>query len=200
MLTSLNPGSGKTFLTINMAESFSIKGKKVAVIDFDMRRASLSEYVNKPQEGLADYLNGKVHDWHGTKVKLDGYGIIDIIPVGTIPPNPTELLFSEKLQQLINDLRQEYNIVFFDCPPVEIVADAAIIAKYVDMTAFVIRAGLMERDMLPVVECYYNDKKFNNMSVILNGTTAVGNRYGYHRYGYGYGYGSGSYGGYTKND
>ena len=200
MLTSLNPGSGKTFLTINMAVSFSIKGKKVAVIDFDMRRASLSEYVNKPQEGLADYLNGKVHDWHGTKVKLDGYGIIDIIPVGTIPPNPTELLFSEKLQQLINDLRQEYNIVFFDCPPVEIVADAAIIAKYVDMTAFVIRAGLMERDMLPVVECYYNDKKFNNMSVILNGTTAVGNRYGYHRYGYGYGYGSGSYGGYTKND
>lgn len=200
MLTSLNPGSGKTFLTINTAASFSIKGKKVAVIDFDMRRASLSEYVNKPETGIADYLNGKVYDWHETKTQLEGYDNIDVIPVGTMPPNPTELLFSEKLQQLIYDLRSEYELVFFDCPPVEIVADATIIAKYADMTVFVIRAGLMERDMLPVVGGYYDDKKFNNMSMILNGTTSVSNRYGYHRYGYAYGYGGGSYGGYINND
>jgi capsular exopolysaccharide synthesis family protein len=200
MLTSMNPGSGKTFLTINTAVSFAIKNKKVAVVDFDMRRASLSEYVNKPQTGVSDYLNSKIADWHDVKVKLEGYKHIDIIPVGTIPPNPTELLFSERLQQLINDLRQEYDHIFLDCPPIEIVADASIIAKYADMTAFVIRAGLMEREMLPVVEGYYNNRKFNNMSIILNGTIAAGSRYGYHRYGYSYGYGGGNYGGYTKND
>ena len=199
MVTSLNPGSGKTFLTINTAVSFAIKDKKVVVVDFDMRRASLSEYVNKPQTGIADYLNGKIRDWHEVRVQLEGYEHLDIVPVGTIPPNPTELLFSDKMQQLINDLRREYDLVFFDCPPIEIVADATVIAKYADMTAFIIRAGLMERDMLPVVEGYYNNKKFNNMSMILNGTTVAGNRYGYHRYGYGYGYG-GSYGGYAKND
>ena len=199
MLTSLNPGSGKTFLTINTAVSFAIKNKKVVAVDFDMRRASLSEYVNKPQTGIADYLNGKIQDWHEVKVPIEGYEHIDVVPVGTIPPNPTELLFSDKLQKMIDDLRQEYDIIFLDCPPVEIVADASVIAKYADMTIFVIRAGLMEREMLPIVEGYYNNKKFNNMSMILNGTTTVGNRYGYHRYGYAYGYG-GSYGGYTKND
>lgn len=200
MLTSINPGSGKTFLTINIAASFAIKEKKVAVVDFDMRRASLSEYVNKPEKGIADYLNGKIADWHTIKVAVEGYEHIDVVPVGTIPPNPTELLFSEKLQKMLDDLRKEYDLIFLDCPPVEIVADASVIAKYADMTVFVIRAGLMEREMLPVVEGYYNDKKFNNMSVLLNGTITVGNRYGYHRYGYSYGYGGGSYGGYTKND
>jgi capsular exopolysaccharide synthesis family protein len=200
MLTSINPGSGKTFLTINTAVSFAIKDKKVAVVDFDMRRASLSEYVNLPKEGVADYLNGKITDWHKVKMPVEGYEHIDVVPVGTIPPNPTELLFSDKLQKMLEDLRKEYDLVFLDCPPVEIVADASVIAKYADMTVFVIRAGLMEREMLPVVESYYNDKKFNNMSVLLNGTIAAGNRYGYHRYGYSYGYGNGSYGGYTKND
>lgn len=200
MLTSINPGSGKTFLTINTATSFAIKDKKVIVVDFDMRRASLSEYVNLPKTGVADYLNGKIADWHDAKVKLADYEHIDVVPVGTIPPNPTELLYSEKLQKMINDMRKEYDLIFLDCPPVEIVADASIIAKYADMTVFAIRAGLMERDMLPVVEGYYNDKKFNNMSVILNGTIAAGSRYGYHRYGYSYGYGGGSYGGYAKND
>lgn len=200
MLTSLNPGSGKTFLTMNTAISFAIKEKKVAVVDFDMRRASLSEYVNSPKAGVADYLNGKIVDWHEVKVAVEGYEHIDVVPVGTIPPNPTELLFSDKLQKMLDDLRKEYDLVFLDCPPVEIVADASVIAKYADMTVFVIRAGLMEREMLPIVEGYYNDKKFNNMSMLLNGTITAGNRYGYHRYGYSYGYGGGSYGGYTKND
>ena len=200
MLTSINPGSGKTFLTMNTAVSFAIKEKKVAVVDFDMRRASLSEYVSQPKTGVSDYLNGKVADWHEVKMPVDGYEHIDIVPVGTIPPNPTELLFSDKLQKMIDDLRKEYDLVFLDCPPVEIVADASVIAKYADMTVFVIRAGLMEREMLPIVEGYYNNKKFNNMSMLLNGTITAGNRYGYHRYGYSYGYGGGSYGGYTNND
>ena len=200
MLTSLNPGSGKTFLTMNIAISFAIKEKKIAVVDFDMRRASLSEYVNNPKTGVADYLNGKIADWHDVKVAVEGYEHIDVVPVGTVPPNPTELLFSDRLQKMLDDLRKEYDLIFLDCPPVEIVADASVIAKYADMTVFVIRAGLMEREMLPIVEGYYNDKKFNNMSMLLNGTMTANNRYGYHRYGYSYGYGGGSYGGYTKND
>ena len=204
MITSVNPGSGKTFLTMNIATSFAIKNKKVICIDLDMRRASLSEYVSQPKPGVADYLNGKVSDWRETKVAVEGYEHLEVIPVGTVPPNPAELLFSPRLQQMLDDLRNEYDLIFIDCPPVEIVADASVIAKFADMTVFVIRAGLMEREMLPVVEGYYNDKKFHNMSMLLNGTTAAGSRYGYHRYGYhygyAYGYGGGTYGGYTKND
>ena len=203
MLTSVNPGSGKTFLTMNIGTSFAIKDRKVICIDLDMRRASLSEYVNQPKPGVADYLNGKVSDWRETRTTVEGYEHLEVIPVGTVPPNPAELLFSPRLQQMLDDLRKEYDLIFIDCPPVEIVADASVIAKFADMTVFVIRAGLMEREMLPVVEGYYNDKKFQNMSMLLNGTTAAGSRYGYHRYGYHYGYAygyGGAYGGYTKND
>ena len=198
MLTSVNPGSGKTFLTMNIATSFAIKEKRVICVDLDMRRASLSEYVNQPKKGVSDYLNGKVADWHDAKYAVGGYETLDVIPVGTIPPNPAELLFSPRLQQMLDDLRREYDLIFIDCPPVEIVADSSVIAKFADMTVFVIRAGLMEREMLPVVEGYYNDKKFNNMSMLLNGTTAAGSRYGYHRYGYHYGYAYGYGGGYLR--
>ena len=203
MLTSANPGSGKTFLTMNIATSFAIKEKKVVAIDLDMRRASLSEYVGKPKQGVSDFLNGSVEHWQDVVVPVEGHDHLSVIPVGTMPPNPAELLFSPRLQQLLDDLRQQYDLIFLDCPPVEIVADASVIAKWADMTVFVVRAGLMERELLPVIEGYYKDKKFNNMSVLLNGTTAAGSRYGYHRYGYHYGYAygkNGGYGGYAKDE
>ena len=202
MVTSVNPGSGKTFVTMNLAACYAIKNKRVAVIDLDMRRASLSGYVSNPKIGISDYLNGRCTDWHSIKVSVKDYSCLDVIPTGTIPPNPAELLFSPHLATMLEELRQEYDIVFLDCPPIEIVADASVVSKYADRTVFIIRAGLMEREMLPVVESYYNDQKFHNMSVLLNGTTAAGSRYGYHRYGYhygyAYGYGSKTYGGYTK--
>ena len=195
MITSANQGSGKTFLTANIASSFAVKEKRVVAIDLDMRRASLSNYVNKPETGIADYLNGSVTDWHKIAVRAEGFDSLDIIPVGTIPPNPAELLYSPRLQQLLQMLKKEYDLILLDCPPVDVVADASIIAKWADVTVFVIRAGHIEREMLPVVEDYYQEKKFNNMTMLLNGTMAQG-RYGYHRYGYNYGYGYGY--GYTK--
>ena len=131
--------------------------------------------------------------------KVEDYASLEVIPVGTVPPNPSELLSSPRLQQLIEDLRMSYDLVFIDTPPVEIVADTTIIAQDTDRTMFVVRAGLMEREMLTLVEGYYQEKKFKNMSLLLNGTTATSSRYGYHRYGYHYGYGYGNYGGYTKD-
>ena len=198
MITSLNPSSGKTFLTANLAASFAIKDQKVIMLDLDMRQASLSKYVNSPKQGVADYLNGKVSDWQKTVVSIEGYASLDVLPVGTVPPNPSELLSNLRLQQLIEEIHEAYDLVFIDTPPVDIVADTTIIAQYTDRTIFVVRAGLMERELLPLVENYYKEKKFKNMSLLLNGTTTASSRYGYHRYGYHYGYGYGNYGGYTK--
>ncbi len=197
MLTSSNPGSGKTFITMNLATTFAIKEKRIIAIDFDMRRASLSTLVNSPETGIADYLNGNVADWRSLIVQSESSGQLDVIPVGTLPPNPTELLFSPRLDQLMTELRETYDLIFLDCPPVEIVADSSIISRWADITLFVIRAELLERDMLPVIQSYYDDKKFHNMSLLLNGTYVAHSRYGYHRYG-SYGYGYGNYGGYTK--
>lgn len=198
MSTSMNSGSGKTFLTMNMAVSLGIKGKRVIIVDLDLRQASISRYVDSPHHGVSDYLGGVVDEYNSLIVKGKVHEMVDMLPVGVLPPNPAELLYSDRLQTMLNELRQAYDYVFIDCPPVEIVADAAIINESADMTMFAIRAGLMIRDMLPEVQKFYNSKKYKNMALILNGTeNSYGKHYGY-RYGYSYGYGH--YGSYHQKE
>jgi capsular exopolysaccharide synthesis family protein len=201
IFTSANPASGKTFITINLAVCMAIKNKKILVIDLDLRRATLSNYVNRPRTGISNYLGGKISDVKDIIVHDKQYSSLDIIPVGTIPPNPTELLFNQRLEDLITTLKIEYDYVFIDCPPIEVVADTSIIGKWADMTLFIIRAELMERNMLPTIEELYTKKTLNNMTILLNGTTvAYGCHHGYHRYGYyyGYNYGYGFYDSYGQ--
>lgn len=189
VLTSFNPGSGKSFLAINIAISFAIKKKKILVIDGDLRHRTVSSYVDSPNKGLSDYLNNQIEDWKEIIVSYKGYTNLHILPIGTIPPNPTELLEDSKLAMLIEALRPEYDYIFIDCPPVDIVADAQIIEKWADRTIFVVRSGLLDRSMLSELENMYTGKRFKNLSMILNGTESTGGRYGY-RYGYHYGYAS----------
>lgn len=189
VLTSFNPGSGKSFLAINIAISFAIKKKKILVIDGDLRHRTVSSYVDSPNKGLSDYLNNQIEDWKEIIVSYKGYTNLHILPIGTIPPNPTELLEDSKLSMLIEALRPEYDYIFIDCPPVDIVADAQIIEKWADRTIFVVRSGLLDRSMLSELENMYTGKLFKNLSMILNGTESTGGRYGY-RYGYHYGYAS----------
>ena len=188
MLTSSNVGSGKTFISTNLATSFSIKGKKTLLIDLDLRKASMSTFVDSPQRGISDYLNGQYDRIEDVMVRERIHKNLDVLPVGTIPPNPTELLFSERLSSLIKSMRESYDIIVIDCPPIDIVADASIINNMVDVTIYVLRSGLLDRHMLPEVEKFYTEKRFNNMVLLLNGTTEESNGYGYRRYGYGYGY------------
>ena len=194
IVTSFNPGSGKSFLTMNIAVSFAIKGKKVLVIDGDLRHGSASSYIDSPARGLSDYLGGRIDNLNEIIVSDPKQKSMDILPVGTIPPNPTELLFDERLKQVIDTVRGQYDYVLIDCPPIELVADTQIIEKLADRTVFVVRAGLLERSMLAELEKIYEEKKYKNMSLILNGTEGSGGHYGYrygYRYGYHYGYGSG---------
>lgn len=188
MLTSVNPGSGKTFISMNLATTFAIKGKKVLIIDLDIRRASLSRYIDSPATGISDYLSGHADSYEKIIVKGKTQPNLDIIPVGTIPPNPAELLSDEKLAVMLTTLRGQYDYIFIDCPPIEIVADAFIINKLADLTLFIIRAGLLDRRMLPEIERFYTEHKYKNMAFILNGTDYAQRRYGYHKYGYSYGY------------
>lgn len=198
LMTSFNPGSGKTFLTVNIAATLAIKGKRVLVIDGDLRRGSTSVYVGSPHHGLSNYLAGKVQRIEDVIVPASETVRFDVLPIGTIPPNPTELLAGERLQTLLTYFRTRYDYILIDCPPIEMVADTHIIGKYADRTIFVVRAGLLERSMLPELEVLYTEHKFKNMAVLLNGTEGNGSyRYGY-RYGYHYGYGSSYYYGNEK--
>lgn len=197
IITSFNPGSGKSFLITNLAISLALKGKRVLGIDGDLRRGSASAYVGSPKTGLSDYLSGRVHHLADIIYPYPGQKALDVIPIGTMPPNPTELLFSERLGQLIESQKEHYDYIFIDCPPIELVADTQILGQYADRTLFVLRAGLLERSMLSEVNKIYREKRYTNMALILNGTAASGGRYG-NRYGYAYGYGDKSY--YTSSD
>lgn len=193
-ITSFNPGSGKTFLSMNLGAALAIKGKKILVIDGDMRRGTTSTYVGSPKLGLSDYLGHRTEDLSKIIVSHNDFPTLSVMPVGTLPPNPTELLFDQRLEEMLSVLREKFDYILIDCPPVDIVADMQIIERHVDRTIFVVRVGLLERSMLPELESMYRTNRFKNMSVILNGAQLKA----YGRYGYNYGYYNGKSSYYNK--
>ena len=188
-VTSFNQGSGKSFISCNLAKTLAIKGVKVVVVDGDLRHASASKFCGSPKHGISDYLVGDVDKIDDLVVKVEGEEHLFILPVGTIPPNPSELIGDPRFGDAVNRLRELFDIVLIDCPPVDVVADAQIIAPYVDRTILVVRAGLLERSMIPNIDALYDSGRFNNLTLVLNGTESTG-VYNYH-YGYHYGYHSG---------
>lgn len=182
--TSTTPGQGKSFVTRNMAIILAMAGKKVVVIDADIRKRTLSAAF-RHTIGLTAYL---LDDYTqvGDIIKKDGISKgVDFIPAGHMPPNPSELLMSNRLDELVKRLRSEYDYVLFDTTPMLSVADANIVNRVADSTIFVIRVGVQERAFLPELEHMYQDHRFKSLSIVLNG---VDPERGYHGYGYGYGY------------
>jgi len=187
LLTSYNPGSGKTFISMNASMAFALKGKKVLAIDGDMRHASLSEFVNSPKKGLSTYLNEIIDNWRDAIVKYPQHENLHVIPVGSLPPNPSELIASPRFSKMIDEAKQEYDIIFLDCPPLDVVADTQIVEEVADRCIFVARAGVMNRSMVSMLEKLRSDKKLKNLSLVLNGTDFGGayySTYGYHSYDY----------------
>ncbi len=185
MVVSLNAGSGKTFTALNIAAIFAIKNKRTCLVDFDLRKGTVSQNVASPRKGLVDYLVGRDSNLDNLIVKsVEGIDGLDILPEGQVPPNPTELLYSPNLERLIDELREKYDYVIFDCPPIEVVADARLLNPYVEMTIFVMRSGLFEKRDLKVLRSLYDSRRYNNLALILNATDVVHGIYG--SYGYGY--------------
>ena len=183
IFTSFNPGSGKTFCILNTAISFALRGEKTLLIDGDMRHASLSEHASSNKFGLSNYLAKETHSLEEIIVADEIHPNLHIIPTGTIPPNPTELLESDRLQQLIEEAKKGYKYIFIDCPPVDIVADTHIIEQYATNSLFLVRCGLLQRSMLGEIENLYTENKLKRMSVILNCIDMKAGKYGY-KYGY----------------
>lgn len=181
MVTSFNPGSGKSFVSYNLGLSFAIKGKKVLLIDGDLRHGSTSMYVGSPSKGLSTYLRELTDDWHSLVKHSADNANLDILPAGSLPPNPAELLDNGRLPELLAEAKKQYDYIFIDCPPVNIVVDTQVIDTMIDRTLFVVRAGLLERSALDELTMFYNEKRYKHMSVILNGTDTTHS--GYHVYG-----------------
>ena len=184
LFTSFTPGSGKTFSVMNVAQSMAIKGARTLLIDLDLRKGSLSQALHKSQSGVSTWLSGKDNDIQQLIVPIGER--LDMIPAGILPPNPAELLLTEQYEQMIDFVKERYDYVFLDCPPIDIVADTAIIARKADITIFAIRAGMFDKQDLPLIESLYRNEKYPHMALVLNGidyTNKLYGGYGYHLYG-----------------
>lgn len=188
MVTSAIPHSGKTFITQNLGSAYAVKGRKVLLIDMDLRRHALSNDSKDTQRfGLANLLLGDNDVLKYIKTGVNGLDNLSILGSGPVAPNPTELLENGRLEGIISELKKHYDIILIDCPPLHAVSDTQEIAQFADMTVFVIRVGNLTRDYLPEVENIYRSGKYRNMAILLNGGSFRQN--GSYGYGYGYGYG-----------
>lgn len=190
MVTSAIPGSGKTFVSLNIAAAYALKKIKVAVVDVDLRKATLSKTFGAPHRGVTSYLSGITTLDDIIIKKASGMEDLDVVPAGAIPPDPAELIDSDKFAKLIYELRKRYDVVILDCPPTEPVTDSSIITRFVDRTIYVVRIGRLKRAFLNTLQEYYENKRYTNMTTVLNAVEGMGKRSYSYGYGYGYGYGN----------
>lgn len=192
MTTSLNPDAGKTFVSSNLAVMLAMTGKKVILVDLDIRKGTLSRRMQRKSEGVTNYLSGTVKEVRSIIHPSEFHSNLDIVYNGPVPPNPAELLLGSRLDKLVEELKGMYDYVILDNVPSNMVADAVIVNRVADLTLYVVRAGMMDLRQLAEVEKLYMDKKFRNMAVVLNGVKYSRSGYGYYgHYGYyGYGYGN----------
>jgi capsular exopolysaccharide synthesis family protein len=194
LITSSITGEGKSFIAVNLGISLSLMGKKVVLIELDLRKPKLSEQFNiSRREGLSNYLIGKAS--MEQIVKLTGIANLFLIPSGPIPPNPSELISNGRLQELLSYLNTHFDYILMDTAPVNPVTDAFILSPLCDVTLFVVRDSYTPKIFLKKLEERLSTRTFKNPAIVYNGIKGKG--FGKYGYGYGYSYGYGY--GYTED-
>ena len=200
MITSSVSGEGKTFCSLNIATVFALSEKKTVIIGLDLRKPKLFEEFNLSNEvGVVNYLiKQKTVD---EIINPTHIPFLDVILSGPIPPNPAEMIMSDGMKELIEELKTKYDYIILDTPPVGLVSDALELAQYCDVTLYIVRQNFTKKDMITLLNNRVKRGELHNTSIILNGfenKAKYGAGYGY---GYGYGYGSTTYSsGYNEDD
>jgi tyrosine-protein kinase Etk/Wzc len=207
-ISSTISSEGKTFIAINLAAIISMLSKKVLIIGLDLRKPRINkvfEFDDSP--GMSTYLSGNCD--YKEIIKKTQIDNLFYAPSGPIPPNPAELIEADLMGKFIERAKKEFDYIIIDTPPVAIVTDALLLAKFVDINLFVIRQRYTSRNTLELIEQLKNQGELKNMTIVINdislsGYYGYGMRYGYtHGYGYSYGYnyyGSNYYGRYGNSD
>jgi len=195
MVTSSISGEGKTFTTINLASVFAMSGKKTLIVGADMRRPKIyQDFKRNNDQGLSTYLSGiSEFDQVVQPTEIEN---LFLVSGGPVPPNPSELLLTNKFEEFIKKSLEVFDFVLIDTPPLALVTDAFVISKFVDHTVFVMRQNYSPKEFVRSIDDYYNSGKIKNISILLNDIYKSGLGYGYgqsydygYHYGYSYGYG-----------
>lgn len=188
MITSAMSGEGKSFLSLNLATILALTNKKVVIIEFDLRKPKLSKYLEMSNnEGLSNFLINKNNDINSLIKLVPGYKNLYLFGSGIIPPNPAELISSEQTNKLFVELEEMFDFIVIDVPPVGVVADALLLAKYANVTLYVVRQAYTFKKQLEIIEELHTQKKLSNLGIVFNDLKKEKS------YGYGYGYSYGEY-------
>ncbi len=187
LITSGASGDGKTFVTANVGVAFALSGKKTVLIELDLRKPKLARYLGamEHEKGLTNYLLGQANAAEIIRPSALQENLF-YIPCGPLPPNPSELIMYQALDELIVSLKADFDFIIIDTSPVGLVADALLLDRFSSAAIYVVRQGQTKKGMLKILHNIHQDKKMRNLAVVLNGIKE-GKRDGY-GYGYGYGY------------
>ena len=185
LVTSSINGEGKSYVAINLAISLSLLNKKVALVGLDIRKPMLAEYLQCSNQGcLTSYLSDDAYTIKDILVETE-FPNLTLIPAGIVPPNPSELLQSERLDALFAELRKTYDYIIVDTAPVAMVSDTFLLSRIADMTIYVCRARYTTYNFIDFLKQINEQKRLPNIITVLNSVAA--DKIGY---GYGYGYGA----------
>ncbi|WP_289752915.1 GumC family protein [Bacteroides acidifaciens] len=205
LVTSTISGEGKSFVSANLAISLSLLGKKVVIVGLDIRKPGLNKVFNIPKKehGITQFLTNPTINLMDLVQSSDINKNLFILPGGTVPPNPTELLARDGLEKAVETLKQNFDYVILDTAPVGLVTDTLLIGRVADLSVYVCRADYTRKAEFTLINELAENDKLPNLCIVINGIDLNRRKYGYYygygkygkyygygkRYGYGYGYG-----------
>jgi capsular exopolysaccharide synthesis family protein len=186
-VTSTVGGEGKTTISVNLGAILSMSGKKTVILNLDMRKPTLHKRFDlEIGQGISSLLAERTT--LSEVIQKTKYENLDVITSGPVPPNPSELIQSELMQKILEKLKEVYEVIILDTPPVGLVTDARVLMDYADTSIYVFRANYSKKEYLNNLKRMSQHKDLHGLGIVLNDVKSSNKGYGGYGYGYGYGY------------
>jgi capsular exopolysaccharide synthesis family protein len=196
MVTSSFSGEGKSFISTNLGAVLALSGKRTVILEFDIRKPKILEGLGlNERKGLTNFIVGNI-SVQEIVYPVPGMSSLFVIPCGPVPPNPAEMLLDQKVTDLFEQLRKQFDVVIVDTAPVGLVSDAITLGQYADATVYIVRHNYTFKKQVQLIDDLYTGKKVPHLAIIINDVDlkeGYGGYYGYGNYGYAYGYDESKY-------